>query len=221
MYKCLYISLALLICVSVNAQLQQDPEARKILDRLSAKAQGDYPLQISFEYVYESLIDKETHNERGSLILNKDQFRLRFGEADVFCDGTTVWNHLTMAGEVYLSDAEDARAEDEFFISNPGDFYSFYQEGFNYQLKGEIENQNQQYYEIDLYPIDLNRSYHTIKLLISSDDISLYSAKALGKHGVNHTVIVREYTRKVKTDENTFVFGPDKHPGIEIIDTRF
>ena len=221
MYKSLYIFLALLTCVPANAQLQQDPEARKILDRFSAKAQGDYPVQMNFDYVYESLVDKETHNESGSLILKKDQFRLRFGEADIFCDGKTFWNHLTTAGEVYISDAEDSREEDEFFISNPGGFFTFYQEGFKFQLKGKTEYQDQQQYEIDLYPEDLNRSYHTIKLFIGSDDLRLYSAKALGKHGVNHTVIIREYERNVKTDENTFLFRPADHPGIEIIDTRF
>lgn len=221
MLKNLHILLFLIACLSANAQLQEDPEARKMLDRFSARAQGDYPVQISFEYVYESLIEKETYNERGSLILNKDQFRLRFGESDVYCDGNTIWNHLPMVDEVYLSDAEDSQVDDEFFISNPGEFFTFYQDGFNYQLKGEIDYAGQKYYEIDLYPVDLNRNYHTIKLLISSSDFSLYSAEALGKNGVNHTVIIVDYMRKVNTDENTFVFKPDDHPGIEIIDTRF
>jgi hypothetical protein len=126
-----------------------------------------------------------------------------------------------MAGEVYLSDAEDSQADDDFFISNPGEFFTFYQDGFKYQLKGEIEYGGQKYYEIDLYPADLNRNYHTIKLLISASDFGLYSAEALGKNGVNHTVIILEYMRKVKTDENTFVFKPGDHPDIEIIDTRF
>ena len=220
MNKKLYIPLLLFVSLSVSAQLQQDPEAGKILDRFSSMALGDYPLQIGFDYVYESLIDKETHIETGSLILNKDQFRLRFGESDVYCNGNTIWNFLPMAGEVYLSNAEDALAG-EFFISNPGAIFTFYQNGYKYQLKGEIEYDNQKYYEINLYPADLNGDYHTIKLLISMDDLHLYSAEAFGKHGVNHTVIIRNYQRKVSTDENTFVFSADDHPDIEMIDTRF
>ena len=61
MYKILIIAATLLVSLSASGQLQQDQEAKKILDRLSSKSQGDYPLQISFEYVYESLIDKETY----------------------------------------------------------------------------------------------------------------------------------------------------------------
>jgi len=221
MFKSLCISLTLLIYLSANAQLQQDPRARKILDRFSDQSQEDYPVEIRFEYIYESLIDKETHIETGSLILHGDQFRLRFGESDVFCDGNTLWNHLTSAGEVYISDAEEGQVEDDFFISNPGDIFTFYRKGFKYRLKEKIKYQDQEYYEIDLYPEDLDGSYHTIKLLIDSEHLRLHSAETLGKHGVNHTVIVMEYRAKVETDENTFVFKPGEHPGIEVIDTRF
>jgi anthranilate phosphoribosyltransferase len=49
----------------------------------------------------------------------------------------------------------------------------------------------------------------------------LYSAEALGKHGVNHTVNIKEYKRKVSTTENTFVFRPENFPDLEIVDTRF
>ena len=221
MYKILIIAATLLVSLSASGQLQQDQEAKKILDRLSSKSQGDYPLQISFEYVYESLIDKETYTETGSLILHGKRFRLKFGEADVYCDGLTLWNHLIMAAEVYISDAEETSNEDDFFLSSPGDLFTFYKEGFNYQLKDEVEIQGRPYYHIYLYPINLERPYHTIKLLISSSDLSLYSAEALGKHGVNHTVNIKEYKRKVSTTENTFVFRPENFPDLEIIDTRF
>ena len=221
MHKFLILSASLLICLSASGQLQQDPEAKKILDRLSSKSQGDYPLQISFEYVYESLIDKETHSETGSLILEGKRFRLRLGEADVYCDGQTLWNHLTMAGEVYISDAREASSEDDFFLSSPGDLFTFYQEGFNYQLKDKVEIQGRYYYHIYLYPVNPEKPYHTVKLLINESALTLYSAQAMGKHGVNHTVNIREYKRKVSTNENTFVFRPENFPGLEIIDTRF
>ena len=221
MRKILIITAGLLMSISAWGQLQQDPEAKKILDRLSSKSQGDYPLQISFEYVYESLIDKETRTETGSLILQGKRFRLKFGEADVYCDGETLWNHLTMAGEVYISDAQEASNEDEFFLSSPGNLFTFYQEGFNYQLKDEVEIQGAKYYHIYLYPMSLEKSYHTIKLLISSSDLTLYSAEALGKHGVNHTVYIQDYKRKVSTSENTFTFRPENYPDLESIDTRF
>ncbi len=220
MKKGLLLLPILLVALPVSGQLEKDPEAKKILDRFSRKATGDYPLQIRFDYIYESLPDNQKQEESGSLILDREKFRLRFGEADVYCDGTTVWNHLTIAGEVYISNADEASGDEDFFMSNPADLFTFYRENFKYQLKGEIEYEDQRYYEINLYPENLDGSYHTIKLLIGSDDSRLHSAEAFGKNGVNHTVIVRDYKPKVKTDENTFIFRPEEHPDIEIIDTR-
>ena len=56
--------------------------------------------------------------------------------------------------------------------------------------------------------------------MISKSDHKLYSAQALGKHGDNHTVIMKEYRKKVAVSDETFVFDPSEHPGIEVVDTR-
>jgi outer membrane lipoprotein carrier protein len=220
MNKIIHITCFFLISLSANAQLQKDPEARKILDKFSARSVGDYPVQIHFEYTNESLMDQEKYTETGSLILLDDKFRLKIGEADIYCNGETIWNHLTTADEVYLSDAEDAGGDD-FFISSPQELFIFYKDNFKYQLKDEITYQTKQLYQIYLYPDDLNGSYHTIKLLINKDDFRLYSAEALGKHGVNHTLLITDYTKKVKTEDTTFMFTPGDYPDIEVIDTRF
>jgi outer membrane lipoprotein-sorting protein len=216
-----YVLILLMALVFPSIHSQKDPEARKILDRVSSKSQADFPLQVSFEYIFEDLMEKQTTTQTGTLILDRKKFRLSVGEAEVYCDGSTVWNYMASANEVYLSDAEEENRPDEFFISNPSDLFTFYQEGFKYRLKGEIEYLNRKYFEIDIYPEDLNRNYHTVKLLIDAKDDRIYSAEAFGKQGANHTVILTGYQGKVKTDEKTFVFDAADHPGVEIVDTRF
>ncbi len=200
---------------------QKDPEAKKILDKVSARSQADQPIRVSFEYQYEDLMEKQTTTRKGSLILEENRFKLTLGETDVYCDGITVWNHLESANEVYVSDAEEGNNSDEFFISNPSDLFTFYNEGFKYRLKGEIQFDMNTYHEIDIFPEDLDKNYHTIKLLIDKKDLRIYSAMAYGKHGANHTVILTDYEARVKTDDTTFVFDPAKHPGVEVVDTRF
>jgi outer membrane lipoprotein-sorting protein len=216
----IYICFLFLASCPANAQLTRDPEAEKILDRLSAQSQRDYPLEIKFEYVYESLIDQETRTETGTLMLDGDRFRLRIAESDVYCDGSTMWNHMTTAGEVYISDAEDSQGDDAFFISAPGKLFTFYREGFKYQLKSEREFEGKLCHQIYLYPESLEKNYHTIKLLIGTADLRLASAEAVGKHGVNHRVMIRDYKRKARVNGSTFVFDPVKFPGLEVIDTR-
>ncbi len=128
---------------------------------------------------------------------------------------------MESVNEVYISDPEENNADDEFFLSNPSDLFTLYKEDFKYRLTRELSYEGNEYYEIDLFPNDLNKSYHTIKLLISKKDNRLFSAQALGKQGDNHSVILRDYQKKVSVTEGTFVFDPSLHPGVEVVDTRF
>jgi len=226
MKKHVFIVLSLVIVQLLPAQQDlsmagQDPAARKILDELASQAQADYPVKVSFDYTYESLPENQHNTESGTLVLQQDKFRLSVGESDVFCDGKTVWNHMESVNEVYISDPEENNADDEFFLSNPSDLFTFYQEGFKYRLTRELSYEGNDCYEIDLFPNDLNKSYHTIKLLISKKDHRLLSAQALGKQGDNHTVMLKNYQKKVSVTESTFVFNTSSHPGVEVVDTRF
>jgi outer membrane lipoprotein-sorting protein len=200
---------------------QKDPQAKSILDKVSSGARGDFPLLVSFEYIYEDLMEKQTTTREGNLILDGNKFRLSLGESVVYCDGQTVWNHIISANEVYISDADEENASEDFFISNPSDLFTFYQEGFKYRLKGEIEHNSRVYNEIDIFPEDLDKNYHTVKLLVDKKNLQLYSARAYGKGGVNHMVILTDYKAGVKTDDKTFFFDEAEHPGAEVVDTRF
>ena len=199
----------------------KDPAARKILDKLANQAQADYPVKVSFDYTYESLPDNQFNTESGTLVVQQDKFRLSVGESAVFCDGKTVWTTMASVKEVYISDPEENNSDDEFFLSNPRDLFTFYKEDFKYRLTRELSYEGNDCYEIDLFPNDLNKSYHTIKIIISRKDHRLLSAQALGKQGDNHTVTLKNYQKKVSVNEGTFVFNPSSHPGVEVVDTRF
>lgn len=226
MIRYVFIALSLVIVQLLPAQQDlskagQDPAARKILDKMASQARADYPVKVSFDYTYESLPENHQNTESGTLVLEEDKFRLSVGESEVFCDGKTMWNYMESVKEVYISDPEENNADDEFFLSNPSDLFTLYQEDFKYRLTRELLYEGNDYYEIDLFPNDLNKSYHTIKLLISKKDHQLFSAQALGKQGDNHTVILKNYQKKVSVTEGTFIFDPSSHPGVEIVDTRF
>ncbi len=113
---------------------------------------------------------------------------------------------MESVNEVYISDPEENNADEEFFLSDPSDLFTFYQKDFKYRLTGEVSYEGKEYYEIDLFPNDLNKSYHTIKLLIGKKDSRLFSAQALGKQGDNHTVMLKDYQKKISVTEGTFTF---------------
>ena len=226
MIRFFFLALSLVIGQMLTAQqdlsrVGRDPAAKKILDKLASQAKADYPLRVSFDYTFESLPENQHNTESGTLVLQQNKLRLSVGESEVFCDGKTLWNHMKTVNEVYVSDPEESNENDGFFLSHPAKLFTFYQENFKYRLTREISYEGNDYYEIDLFPTDLNKSYHTIKLLVSKKDNRLFSAQALGKQGDNHTVVLKNYQKKVSVTDDTFVFDPSSHPGVEIVDTRF
>ena len=192
MIRFFFLALSLVIGQMLTAQqdlsrVGRDPTAKKILDKLASQAKADYPLKVSFDYTFESLPENQHNTESGTLVLQQNKFRLSVGESEVFCDGKTLWNHMKTVNEVYISDPEESNENDGFFLSHPAKLFTFYQENFKYRLTREISYEGNDYYEIDLFPTDLNQSYHTIKLLVSKKENRLFSAQALGKQGDNHT----------------------------------
>jgi outer membrane lipoprotein-sorting protein len=128
---------------------------------------------------------------------------------------------MESVNEVYISEPEENNADEEFFLSNPSGLFTFYQKDFKYRLTREVSYGGKEYYEIDLFPNDLNKSYHTIKLLIGKKDSRLFSAQALGKQGDNHTVMLKDYQKKISVTEGTFTFDQNSFPDVEVVDTRF
>jgi len=139
---------------------------------------------------------------------------------EVYCDGETFWNFLPNQNEVYISDPEDAEGQDDFLLSNPSRIFTFYAENFKYRYNGEKEVAGTLIHEIDLFPFDLDKPYHTIKLRINNDSHQLVSMQTFEKQGVVHTISVTKYTPALRLDEDIFVFHPENHSGIEIVDTR-
>ena len=215
------ISLILLsVFVNLSLTAQQDPAAKEVLDQFTRKAESEFPVRIEFEYTYESLIDNQTFTDTGELILNGNQYHLIFRDSEIISNGSVMWNCLKSEDEVYISDPASVSEDDEFFLSNPEKLFSFYDNDFKYRLTGELNRLGTDYYQVDLFPFDLNRSYHTITLLIQQDNYHLYSLGTRGKQGVNHTFSITNYQSKYKTTGETFSFDPSKYPEMEVIDTR-
>lgn len=219
MKECISLLLMTLF-INISITAQQDPAAKEILDKFTREAESDFPVKIEFEYTYESIIDNETFTETGELILNGNQYHLIFRDSEIISNGSVMWNCLLSENEAYISDPNNLSEDDDFFFSNPEKLFSFYENDFKFRLTGEFNNLDTDYYQIDLFPMDLDKSFHTITLLIQQDNYHLYSLETRGKQGVNHTFTITDYQAKYKTTEDTFSFDPARYPDLEIIDTR-
>lgn len=215
-----YVIPVILLLFSLVASGQQDPDAKRILDEFTKKAQESYPVKIGFLITSESLMDQSTWSSEGELILDGAKYYLQLEDSKIYCDGTTLWHYLIPAEEVYISDPENAGSDEDLIFERPQDLFTFYDRDFKYRYTGEVEYEGKKFHHIDLFPKDLNKQYHTITLIIGEEDYQLYRVQTKSKQGLLQTIQINNYQKKIKTTKDTFRFDASQHPEVEEIDIR-
>ena len=85
------------------AQTKNDPEAKKILDAVSAKFKTFSTVQANFTYKVENGAGKALSTKTGSILMKGTKYKLSFSGQEIFCNGTTVWNFDKAANEVTIN----------------------------------------------------------------------------------------------------------------------
>lgn len=201
-----------------NTLAQQDPEAKKILDRVAAKSKQYLSIQTDFELVIENRRDDFTSSSKGSLKMKGDKYYMESLNTKVYFDGTTLWTFMEDINEVTITEPDKSTDD---FIENPTLLFEFYNRDFKYRLVGESKFDSGWMYEIDLYPNNLNQPYSRFKILIKRDTEELYMVQAIGKDGLDYTAFLTHAVYNKVLDDALFTFDPDQHKGIELIDMRF
>jgi len=212
--------MAMILSIGLQAQEKlQDPEVKKIIDAFGEKMKKNSPIKVDFTYSYESLQTDDNFEEKGTIVIDDKKYKLEVMEAKIYFDGETMWNYLPEVDEVNITEP-DPSANDEF-LSNPASFFQVYNKDFKYRLLGTKTFNNKTFYEIDLYPIDLEKDYSRVKLLIEKDNLQLYSAQIFFKSGDIYTLQVNDIESRFDAPDNFYKFDIDAHPDADVIDMRF
>jgi outer membrane lipoprotein-sorting protein len=208
-----YFILLLFISQAFIASAQKDPAAVKILDKFSANALASPSVSMKFDLVTIDQANGTTKTESGSIILNKDKYKLDLQDNIIWFNGETSWNYLPNEKEVTINKPDK---KDNSFEARPSSVFSMYKKGYKIRL---IEEQAG-YYLIDLYPEDIKSENIRIRLKIEKDSYDLKSAEYKYKNGLTVQLIVRDYDLKKKADASTFIFPSDQYKDVEVIDMR-
>jgi outer membrane lipoprotein-sorting protein len=196
---------------------QQDPEAKTILDRVAEKNRNCSTIQADFELVVENHRDNKTSRSTGSVKIKGNKYYIESMGSKVFFDGKTLWSFMEDLNEVNISSPDTAQDD---FMENPVKIFGFYNHNFKYRLVSEVRIDEGWMYEIDLFPNDLNQPYSRFKLLVNRDTDDIYKITAVGKDGIDYCAYIRNAIYNQSLNDEVFIFKPEKHKGIEIIDMR-
>ena len=191
---------------------KNDPDAKKILDAVSAKFKSYKAVQSKFTLKIENNQNKVIGNKAGTVYMKGTKYRVTANGQEIYCDGATVWTLDNAAKEVTVSKLDLSNNT----ITPQKLFTNFYDKDFLYKLnsdKGGIQ-------EIELTPIDKNKAFFKVILYISSATKSITSAKVFEKAGNRITYSVSALNGNATVADAMFVYDAKQHPGVDVVDLR-
>lgn len=195
---------------------QNDPEAKKILDAVSAKFRTYKTPQANFTYQIENAQGKALSKKTGTVTMKGNKYRVTMSGMEIFSDGRTSWNYDKSANEVTVSGVEtgsNAMTPQKLFTN-------FYDRDFYYKLNGEKKAGGKTVQEIEMTPIDKTRPFHKVYILVDKASKNLYSARFLEKSGNRYSYTVNALKPSATISEADFAFNKARYPGVEVVDLR-
>jgi len=207
----------LAIAISLPAQPPRgmgssDPEAKKILDAVSAKFKTFKSVQAKFSLKIENAVNKVLGNKTGNVYMKGTKYRVSITGQEIFCDGSNVWTLDKAAKEVTINKLDPSNNT----ITPQKLFTNFYDKDFLYKLNG-VTNGLQ---EIELTPIDKSKPFHKVLVYVNKGTQTINSTKVFENAGNRYTYTVSGMNTAGAVADAMFLFDPKKYPGVEVVDLR-
>lgn len=199
-----------------NKPVSNDPDAKKILDAVSAKFKTYKSPQAAFTYKIENAQGKTLSVKKGTVSMKGSKFHVRIPGMEIYSDGKTSWNYDKSANEVTIKEVEAGNSE-----LNPQKlFTNFYDKDFLYKLNGEKKEGAKVLQEIELTPTNKTRPFHKVYVWIDKTTKTFSSARILEKSGNRYSYTVNGLKPNAALSDAEFTFNKTKYPGVEVVDLR-
>jgi len=212
-----YLFLAIIpFSMHLFAQTRNDPDAKKILDAVSAKFKSYKAVQASFTYKVENADGKTISSKKGTVFMKGTKYRVSFVGQEIFCDGNNVWTYDKASNEVTITRLDVSSNT----LTPQKLFTNFYDKDFLYKLNGEKKIGGRTMQEIEMTPNDKTKTFHKVYLMIDKNAKTIYSTKVLEKAGNRYSYTVNTLNGNANVADSKFVFNKKDYPGVEEVDLR-
>jgi outer membrane lipoprotein carrier protein len=199
-----------------HGQAKNDPEAKAILDAVSAKFKTFSSVQANFSYKVENAAGKALSTKTGSIQMKGTKYRISFSGQEIFCNGTLVWSFDKAANEVTINKLDNSSGT----VTPQKLFTNFYDKDFLYMLNGEKKINGKVIQEIEMTPVDKSKPFHKVYLQVDKNAKTIYSTRVLENAGNRYSYTVTSMKTNAAMADNIFLFDKKKYPGVEEIDLR-
>jgi chaperone LolA len=195
---------------------KSDPEAKKILDAVSAKFKTYQTVKANFTLKVENSAGKVQGTKTGVVQMKGMKYKVVITGQEIICDGKTIWTFDKSANEVQVSTLDNSAGN----ITPQKLFTNFYDKDFLYIQNEDVKRGNKTYQVVELTPIDKTKPFFKVLIEVDKAAGSIVSTKVFEKNGNRYTYSINSMSTNSAMPDDTFVFDPKKYPGVEVIDLR-
>ena len=193
-----------------------DPDAKKVLDAVSAKFKTFKTANADFTYQVENASGKVLSTKKGTVSMKGTKYYVSFGDQEIFSDGKNVWTLDKSANEVTITTLDGSAGN----LTPQKLFTNFYDNDFIYKLNGEKKQGSKVIQEIEMTPTDKTKPFHKLYVYVDKGAKMMSSTKVLEKNGTRYSYNISSMKPNVAVSDAQFVFNKAKYPGVEVIDLR-
>jgi outer membrane lipoprotein carrier protein len=206
--------------LSVSAQPKgmgnNDPDAKKILDAVSAKFKTFKGVQAKFSLKIENGAGKTLGVKSGIVYMKGNKYHVSITGQEIFCDGSNISTYDKSANEVTITKIDPSANS----LTPQKIFTNFYDKDFLYKLNGEKAIGGKKIQELELTPIDKSKPFFKVLVYVDKAAQTITSTKVYEKTGNQYTYSVSNMNTVTPVSDTQFVFDAKKFPGTEVVDLR-
>jgi len=204
MKKLAFILIGLL---SFSAFSQNSNEAKTLLDEVAKKVEAYENIYIEFNHKFDNT-DADIHQEtKGSVTLKSDLYHLNYMGTEQIFDGKKIYLIIHEDEEVIIQNS----LQNEEETLTPSKMFSFYKNGYTYQM-GELKNiKGVKIQYVKLTPIDSNSEITSVLVGIDVKTKHIFNVIETGENQTITTLEVRTFKTNQPISEKLFIFDLAKY----------
>lgn len=192
-----------------------DPEAKKLLDRVSQSMKKIHHFTAHFLLTVEDATHKAMGNKQGIFYSKASEYKVSIApNQEIFSDGKTIYTYDKTTQEIQITTIDPNQAT----LSPEKLFTNFYDKDFSYKLNAKKSIKGNVVDEIELIPKDTKKPFSKVLLHLDMKRRIPISATIFDKSGLTYTYVITKFD-KVSPIEN-ISFNKNKYPNAQIVDLR-
>jgi outer membrane lipoprotein carrier protein len=216
-FTCLcFVGLINLVQAQNNSLGTSDPDAKKVLDALSAKLQSFKAIQANFTLKVEDAKGKVQGSKSGIIYIKGPKYHINISGQDIYSDGNNTWTYDKSSNEVTITKTDPSSKT----ISPDKIFTDFYDKDFLYKLNGESKVGTRTVQEVELTPVDKTKQLFKAILYIDKSLHTLISITWFEKSGNRYSLSTSNLNGNAPLTDAQLAYSKTRYPGVEEVDLR-